>query len=159
MFEEKLAILCNKNDNLLKIKMSRWSSKRFYKFKTNSSYFLFSRGACEGLNAMFADLILAFGLHAAKYSRGTLLLKELHMFLGVYWSPALRAKFSLFDPGQSQSSGDIKAGCSLSSSSTGLRLVATHSGLVPGKLQLFRKSDPKCLSFDTLYFIQPSFRQ
>ena len=79
------------------------------------------------------------------------------MFLGVYCSPALWAKFSLFDLGQSQSSEDIKTGCSLSSSSAELRLVATHSGLVPGKLQLFRKSDPKCLSFDTLYFIQPSW--
>ena len=89
----------------MKIKMSRWSSQHFLQIQND---FLFRRGACEGLNAMFADLILAFGLHAAKYSRGTLLLKELHMFLGVYWSTAPRAKFSLFDLGQSPSSEELR---------------------------------------------------
>ena len=75
MFEEKLAILCDQKRQLIEDKDDQMVISAFFKFKTNLSYFLFSRGACEGLNAMFADLILAFGLHAAKYSRVTLLLK------------------------------------------------------------------------------------
>ena len=76
MFEEKLAILCDQKRQLIEDKDDKMVISAFFQIQNEFIfYFLFSRGACEGLNAMFADLILAFGLHAAKYSRGTLLLK------------------------------------------------------------------------------------
>ena len=57
MFEEKLAILCNEKRQLIDDMRTRCPSHRFYKFKRNLSDFLFRGGACEGLNAMFVDLI------------------------------------------------------------------------------------------------------
>ena len=120
MFEEKLAILCNEKRQLIDDMRTRCPSHRFYKFKRNLSDFLFRGGACEGLNAMFVDLIWAFGLHAALYSCGTLHLREFARVFPCLLDTSTRVFSSLSDPSQSHLWGaeDIKAGCSLSSSSS-----------------------------------------